>query len=147
MPGGSILAPFCLPFGSPGPPKKQLKVCNRRQFQRFDPFQSESFCKPGPWVRFGHDFSQLLAILCNFGTPIVRHFGTSRRKKRGLKKGTKKGAKTGMQGKCLGGCVPLKETNNQQWDNQTMPRTRPGVPSGTVADTYVYWGGQHENLA
>ena len=26
----------------------------------------------------------------------------------------------------------------QQWDIETWTRTRPGVPSGTVADIYIY---------
>ena len=52
VPGGSILAPFRLLFGSPGPLKKQLKVCNYRQIQRFGPFETESFCRPRSGRRF-----------------------------------------------------------------------------------------------
>ena len=47
---GSPEAPFSLsfwlPFGSPGPLKKQLKVCNYHQFQRFDPSRQRLFACP-----------------------------------------------------------------------------------------------------
>ena len=46
--------------------------------------------------------------------------------------------KMGSRVKRVEGCESLKKTENQTSDNQTMPRTRPGVPDGTVADQYYY---------
>ena len=85
MPGGSILAPFRLLFGSPGPLKKQLKVCNFHQIQRFGHFQTESFCRPRSGKRFDDEFFEIFAILCFFEVPIWAPFGTSCGQKTGLK--------------------------------------------------------------
>ena len=56
VPGGSILVPFRRPVQSPGPLKKQLKVCNHHKIQRFGPFQTESFCRPRSGRRFDEEF-------------------------------------------------------------------------------------------
>ena len=45
----------------------------------------------------------------------------------------------GFAGKTVPGAVgPLKRQKTRQSDNQTLDRTRPGVPSGTVADVVLY---------
>ena len=108
MPGGSILAPFRLLFGSPGPLKKQLKVCNYRQIQRFGPFETESFCRPRSGRRFDEEFFEMCAILCFFEAPS-------------LAQGAQESARE-------------QETSIRQSDHQALDRTRPGVPDGTVAD-------------
>ena len=56
-------APFRLLFGGPGPLKKQLKVCNYRQIQRFGPFETEPFCRPRSGRRFDEEFFEICAIL------------------------------------------------------------------------------------
>ena len=86
QPEASFWLPFCFTFGSPGPLKKVWKVYNCRQFQRFDPFQTESFCMPWLRVRFDDDFLWIFVILGCFGVPILRPFGTNSCKKWGLKK-------------------------------------------------------------
>ena len=54
-----------------------------------------------------------------------------------MQKVCKKGS-AGHAGKTVPGAVwPLNKQDNgtaQQWDNKKVPQTRPGVPSGTVAD-------------
>ena len=58
-----------------------------------------------------------------------------------MQKVMKKGLAGFIRKTALGAVGPLKEIRKQ--DNitirtQTWPRTRPGVPSGTVADIYIY---------
>ncbi len=98
VPGGSILAPFRLLFGSPGPLKKQLKVCNYRQIQRFGPFQTEFFCRPRSGMRFDEEFFEICVISFCFEAPILAPFGTSCGKKTGLKKLCEKVLKNGHAG-------------------------------------------------
>ena len=54
----------------------------------------------------------------------------------------KKGLQVTPTNPRVGAVGPFKkqETSNQKWDNQTSDRTRPGVPSGTVADINVHCG-------
>ena len=99
---GSILVPILLHFWEPWPSEKVWKVYNYRQFQRFDPFQTESFCMPWLRVRFDDEFLWIFVILGCFGAPILRPFGTNSRKKWGLKKLWKKCVKRVTQWK-LGG--------------------------------------------
>ena len=62
---------FYFPFVSAGLLKKQMKVCNCRQFQRFDPFQTETFCRSWLWVRFDNELLQIFVILGRFEAPIL----------------------------------------------------------------------------
>ena len=57
-------------FESPGALKKPLKLCNCHQFQRFGPFQIQSFCKSWLWVRFDSEFFRILWFLAVLRVPF-----------------------------------------------------------------------------
>jgi hypothetical protein len=57
-------------FESPGPLKKPSKLCNCYQFQRFGPFQIQSFCKSWLRVRFHNVFFRCLWFLAVLGLPF-----------------------------------------------------------------------------
>ena len=61
-------------FESPGALKKPLKLCNCRQFQRFGPFQKQSFCKSLLRVRFDSEFFRFLWFLAVLRVPFWHEF-------------------------------------------------------------------------
>ena len=95
-------------------------------------------------MRFDDEFLRMFVIFCCFEAPILRPVGTIRCKKRNSETKMQKTCKKGSAGhtvKTVPGAVgPLNKQDNetvQKWDNQTLTQTRPGVPSGTVADIYL----------
>ena len=54
------------------------KCCKGCQFQRFDPFQTESFCRSWLWVSFDDEFFGFVVILSCFGAPILAFFRITR---------------------------------------------------------------------
>ena len=57
-------------FESPGPLKKPSKLCNCHRFQRFGPFQIQSFCKSLLRVRFDSAFFRFLWFLAVLRLPF-----------------------------------------------------------------------------
>ena len=74
--------PFWLHFGSPGPQKKQLKVCNYRQKSHFGPFWTGTFFEARSWSSFFHVFfpfvGDFAAKMCQNGLPTWPPGGGSR---------------------------------------------------------------------
>ena len=97
VPGGSILVPCWLLFGSPGPLKKQLKVWSCQQFQRFYLVQTESFCRSWLWVRFDDEFLQFFMIFGVSRIPFWDLLAPIMVTKGGLKNRCKKLAKRGLR--------------------------------------------------
>ena len=94
-------------------------------------------------MRFDAEFLQFSVILGDVEAPILSSFGTNRVDKRALKidaKSVKKGACGEREKKRHGGGGPLIRIQEIQESrllrNKTLDQTRPGVPSGTVADIW-----------
>ena len=127
--------PFWLLFGSPGPLKKQLKLWYSHICEVW-PLPDGVFLRAwfagALWRRF---CLHVFMILGCFELPILRTFGANRCSPRARQRSGEHCAKTGIWVMRVGG-GPLEQekTSHQTWDNQTWARTRPGVPSGTVAD-------------
>ena len=98
-------------------------------------------------MRFDGEFLQFSVILGHLEAPILSSFGTNRVNKRALKidaKSVKKGA-CGEREPCGekrhgGGGPPVRiqEIQEIKTSQKTLDQTRPGVPSGTVADIWMY---------
>ena len=76
-----------------------------------------------------------------FGNSLGLHFGGRGCTKMRSEKNTKKVLKNGSAGqsvKTVPGGGPLKNRQSGDSQQETLDRTRPGVPSGTVADIYIY---------
>ena len=96
-------------------------------------------------MRFDAEFLQFSVILGDLEAPILSSFGTIRVNKRALKidaKSVKKGERGPHEEKRHGGGGPLiriqEYKKSRLFRNKTLDQTRPGVPSGTVADIYIY---------
>jgi len=119
VPGGAILGLFRRLFGSPGPLKNQLKVCNYRQIQGFGPFYMEFF-----WSLDQEYVSMRFFLdLCDFVLFRGFNFGTFWHQKlwktelRTCKKKLKNGYAIYASNSVPGTVGPLKKIRKQ--DNQT----------------------------
>ena len=123
---------YWLLLGSTGPLEKQLKVCKGSRFQRFSPFEKRAFPKCWSWRRFSIEILQTLDFE-GFWRLSFRHFWDQSSCKKKVRK-TAQRPTPGIPEP--GGVNPLKQLKGNK--RSDMPQTRPGVPSGTVADIYIY---------
>ena len=89
VPGDSILALILKLFWESRTFKKPLKLCNRDEFQRFGPFQIQSFFKSCLRVRFDSVFFRFLGFLAVLRLPFWDLLELIVVKKTGMKKNTK----------------------------------------------------------